>query len=66
MDLNYVTGPRLGEEFLVFVTFSTKEEGKPLDTRTDDKCLCSLMNDDFFARRFARSCKHLTISRLTY
>ena len=33
MDLNYVTGPRLGKEFLVFVTFSTKEEGKPLETR---------------------------------
>ena len=52
MDLNYVTGPRLREEFLVFVTFCTKEEGKPLETRTDDKCLFSLMTDDFFARRF--------------
>ena len=66
MDLNCVTGPRLGEEFLVFVTFCTKEEEKPLETRTDDKCLFSLMTDDFFERRFARSCKHLTIPRLTY
>ena len=60
MDLNYVTGLRLGEEFPVFVTFCTKEEGKPLETRTD-QCLFSSMTDDFFARRFARSCKHLTI-----
>ena len=48
MDLNHVTGPRLREEFLVFVTFCTKEEGKPLETRTDDKCLFSLITDDFF------------------
>ena len=66
MDLNYVTGPLLGEEFLVFVTFCTKEEGKPLETTTDDKCPFSLMTDDFFAKRFARSCKHLKIARLTY
>ena len=45
-----------GGEFLGFVTFCTKEEGQPFETRTDDKCFFSSeMTDGFVIRRFARS-----------
>ena len=59
VDLNYVTDSLLGVgggEFLGFVTFCTKEEGQPFETRTDDKCFFSSeMTDGFVIRRFARS-----------
>ena len=45
MDVNSATGPLLGAA-LAFAIFSTKEEGYPLETSTDDTSTDDTSTDD--------------------
>ena len=65
MDLNSVMGSFLGA-VLALLTFCTKEEGYPLETSADDKCLFSSeLTDGLVTKRFARSYRYFTIPHFT-
>jgi len=54
VDLNSATGSLLGV-VRAFVIFCTKEEGYPLETSTDDRCvLSSAISDGLVTTRLTR------------
>lgn len=54
MDLNFIEGSIPVSTFLVFVTFCTKEEGKPILNRTDHRSFFSLeIAEGFVTKLFA-------------